>query len=75
MDFLSQPVNQPQETNMQEKFWNAFYLLQMYEKCIKINTQGFVFQGLAFLSVQTNRLKNKLMFVIKAKVKALQFSQ
>lgn len=59
---------------MQEKFWNAFYLLQMYEKCIKINTQGFVFQGLAFLSVQTNRLKNKLIFVIKAKVKALQFS-
>lgn len=59
---------------MQEKFWNAFYLLQMYEKRIKINTQGFVFQGLAFLSVQTNRLKNKLMFVIKAKVKALQFS-
>lgn len=75
MDFLSQPVNQPQETNMREKFWNALYLLQMYEKCIKIKSQGFVFQGLAFLSVQTNRLKKKLMFVIKAKAKALQFSQ
>lgn len=75
MDFLSQPVNQPQETNMREKFWNALYLLQMYKKCIKINSQGFVFQSLAFLSVQTNRLKMKLMFVIKAKAKALQFSQ
>lgn len=75
MDFLSQPVNQPQETNMRKKFWNALYLLQMYEKCIKINSQGFVFQSLAFLSVQTNRLKKKLMFVIKAKAKALQFSQ
>lgn len=74
IDFLSHPVNQPQETNMREKFWNALYLLQMYEKCIKINSQGFVFQSLAFLSVQSSRLKKKLMFVIKAKVKALQFS-
>lgn len=58
MDFLSQPVNQPQETNMQEVFWNALYLLLMYEKCIKISSRGFVFQGLPFLSVQTNALKD-----------------
>jgi len=46
MDFLSQPVNQPQETNMLEIFWNALYLLQMYEKCIRIISLGF--QGLPF---------------------------
>lgn len=60
MDFLSQPVNQLQETNMQEVFWNALYLLLMYEKCIKISSRGFVFQGLPFLSVQTNALKDIL---------------
>lgn len=60
MDFLSQPVNQWQETNMLEIFWNALYLLLMYEKCIKIISQGFVFQGLPFLSVQTSALKNIL---------------
>lgn len=75
MDFLSQPVNQPQETNTREKFWNGLYLLQLYEKCIKNNSQGFVFQSPVFLSVQTNRLKKKLMFVIKAKAEAVQFSQ
>lgn len=78
MDFLSQPVNQLQETNTQERFWNVLYLLLMYEKCIKISSQGFVFQGLPFLSVQTNALKNilnYLMFVTEAKAKALQFSQ
>lgn len=78
MDFLSQPVNQLQETNMVEIFWNALYLLLMYEKCIKIISQGFVFQGLPFLSVQTSALKTysvKLMFDTETKEKALQFSQ
>jgi len=60
MDFLSQPVNQPQETNMREIFCNALYLLLMYEKCIKISSLGFVLQDLPFLSVQTNALKNIL---------------
>lgn len=60
MDLLSQPVNQLQETKMREIFWNALYLLLMYEKCIKISSQGFVFHGLPFLSIQTNALKNIL---------------
>lgn len=73
MDFLSQPLNQPQETNMQEKIWNGLSASNVWK--VYQNSQGFVFQGLAFLSVQTNRLKKKLMFVIKAKAEALQFSQ
>lgn len=61
MDFLSQPVNQPQETNMLEIFRNALYLLQMYEKCIRIISLGFVFKAFPFFVVPTTALKNTLV--------------
>lgn len=35
MDFLSQPVNQRQGTNIVQIFWNGLDPLLMYEKCIK----------------------------------------
>lgn len=72
MDFLSQPVNQPQETNMREKFWNALYLLQMYENCIKINSQGFVFQSLVFLFKPTD-LKGSWCLLLRQRQKPCNF--
>lgn len=71
MDFLSQPVNQPQETNMLEIFWNALYLLQMYEKCIRIISLGF--QGLPFFCCPDHCTEEHTCLLLRQRNKPCHF--